>query len=261
MKVFVLYLGDACSDYRFLAPGVADGTRVHVPIRSILVETDDGQAVVIDTGNPRAYVTQGTATDIRSRLSGQELLSSPIRKRLHVTMRPEDFLLRQLADLDVGPGDVKHLINTHFHSDHAGNNDLFWDATCYAQRGHLKDGRTDPGFPEQYWNVDYLKFEAVDGTEEILPGITVVRTPGHVPYHQSVVIDLPNTGRMVVCGDAIFCEDQLKHQAWTNQRDPERARHSADELQALLTGRPGFLLFGHDMTQNSILREPPFYYD
>jgi len=106
-------------------------------------------------------------------------------------MRPEDYLLRRLADLDVGPGDVKHLINTHFHSDHAGNNELFWNATCYAQSGHLEDGLQDPAFPPRYWRSDYLKYEAVDGTQTILPGITVVHTPSHVPYHDRAWVPIP----------------------------------------------------------------------
>lgn len=261
MKLYVLYLGDACTYYRSLAPGVDDNRRIHVPIRSLLIETDDGQAVVIDTGNPRASINSPTATNMQTRFSGKTLRSSTRLSRLHVTMRPEDFLLRRLANLDVGPGDVKHLINTHFHSDHAGNNDLFPGATCYAQRGHLEDALDNPAFPAEFWKIPSINYQPVDGTEEILPGVTLVHTPGHVPFHQSVIIDLPHTGRVVVCGDAIFCEDQLKHEAWSNHKDPELAKSTAHMLQSLIADRPGFLLFGHDPAQNQVLKAPPFYYD
>lgn len=255
MRAFILNLGDSCADYRYLAPGVADGTQVHVPIRSILVETDDGQGVVIDTGNPRGYISGNTATRI-----------GPGRKqdldlKGQVLMRPEDYLLRRLADLDVGSSDVRHLINTHFHADHAGNNDLFWNATCYAQRGHLEDGRTNPRFPERYWFSEHLKYEALDGSQEILPGVTIVPTPGHVPHHQSVVLDLPNSGRIVVCGDAIFCADQLNTNAWSNHQDPVAAEQSARTLESLVADRDGFLLFGHDVAQTASLKTAPFYYD
>ena len=102
--------------------------------------------------------------------------------------------------------DVALVIDTHLHFDHAGGN-TFRD----------RDGRILPSFPkaryvvqrgEYEWakrpnertaasyfppNFEPIKerglFDFVDGDREIVPGIRVVRTPGHTPHHQSVVLE------------------------------------------------------------------------
>src|SRR5690606_41540501 len=45
-------------------------------------------------------------------------------------------------------------------------------------------------------------FEFLDGEVEILPGISVIRTPGHTPYHQSVLV---RSGGRTACylGDVV----------------------------------------------------------
>jgi glyoxylase-like metal-dependent hydrolase (beta-lactamase superfamily II) len=101
--------------------------------------------------------------------------------------------------------DVAIVIDTHLHFDHAGGN-TFRDA----------DGRILPSFPkaryivqrgEYEWakrpnertaasyfppNFEPIKerglFDFVEGDREIVTGISVIRTPGHTPHHQSVLL-------------------------------------------------------------------------
>lgn len=109
------------------------------------------------------------------------------------------------AKIGLTPKEIRIVINTHFHFDHAGGNTT-----------RLKDGRIVPTFPnaEYYTQRDewrcamtpnertqrsYLlenyevlskldRLNLLDGNAEILPGIRVIKTPGHTEHHQSVIV-------------------------------------------------------------------------
>jgi glyoxylase-like metal-dependent hydrolase (beta-lactamase superfamily II) len=102
--------------------------------------------------------------------------------------------------------DVVWVINTHFHFDHAGGNTYvdeggevrptFPSATYVVQRGEHEfathtNERTAASYFARNWDpIDAIgRLRRVDGDVEVLPGVRVLRTPGHVPYHQSVLFD------------------------------------------------------------------------
>ena len=109
--------------------------------------------------------------------------------------------------------DVAYVINTHLHFDHAGGNTFkeqeeqegkkkgqelrlaFPNATHVVQRKELEFGlNTNERTAASYFanNIEPVaeagKWQLVDGEIELLPGIRLLPTPGHVPYHQSVLI-------------------------------------------------------------------------
>jgi glyoxylase-like metal-dependent hydrolase (beta-lactamase superfamily II) len=130
-----------------------------------------------------------------------------------------------LASAGFLPRDVKWVINTHLHFDHAGGNttmdpDLendprrhirmtFPQATYVVQRSELEFARNT----NERTRASYLphnfepiatadRWRLLDGDGEVLPGISVRLTPGHVPFHQSVLIQ--NGGETAVfLGDLI----------------------------------------------------------
>ncbi|MGA9836057.1 MAG: MBL fold metallo-hydrolase [Gemmatimonadaceae bacterium] len=111
-----------------------------------------------------------------------------------------DDALRQLR---VSPDDVMTVIDTHLHFDHAGGNTYrdaegqlrltFPRARYVVQRSEYQwatntNERTAASyFPHNFVPVmEAGRLELVQGEVEILPGITVMPTPGHTPGHQSV---------------------------------------------------------------------------
>jgi glyoxylase-like metal-dependent hydrolase (beta-lactamase superfamily II) len=104
------------------------------------------------------------------------------------------------------PEDVGLVIDTHLHFDHAGGNTRrgedgspvlsFPNATYVVRRGewdwaHRTNERTAASYFAH--NFDPLRetgrLELIDDDREVLPGISLRRTPGHTPHHQGVLVE------------------------------------------------------------------------
>jgi N-acyl homoserine lactone hydrolase len=141
------------------------------------------------------------------------------------------------------------VINTHLHFDHAGNNFLFPGARIVVQREQYEFADGHESFPNQYWNLPELHYELVDGRAEVLPGVEVLPTPGHVPGHQSVLLTLPETGTVVLSGDAVHVAASYELDNWGGHMDPAAARVSAHMLRELAAERQAVFLLGHEPAQ------------
>ena len=110
-----------------------------------------------------------------------------------------------LAEAGFSADDVKTVISSHLHFDHAGGNTTrnadgaivpsFPNARYVARRGewdwaHKVNERTSASyFPHNYEPLREAGIlELVDDDREILPGLSLRRTPGHTPHHQGVLI-------------------------------------------------------------------------
>jgi glyoxylase-like metal-dependent hydrolase (beta-lactamase superfamily II) len=159
--------------------------RIPLALRCLLVEHDDG-LVLIDTG------IGNKENDKFIDIYGVQNAGANGRTQL------EDAL-RQLGH---GPDDVRWVINTHLHFDHAGGDTwldpagkvglAFPKARYVVQQGELDFARnTNERTAASYLahNFENVPFQLVDGEAQVLPSIRVLPTPGHVPYHQSVLIE------------------------------------------------------------------------
>ncbi len=110
-----------------------------------------------------------------------------------------------LAERGIAPEDITHVINTHLHFDHCGGDTrldeggeavpAFPNARYIAQKGEWEEAES-PGDRSRasYLGPDFLpvkaagQLELVEGEVEILPGVTLIPTPGHTRHHQSILI-------------------------------------------------------------------------
>jgi glyoxylase-like metal-dependent hydrolase (beta-lactamase superfamily II) len=154
--------------------------RIPLALRCLLVEHDDG-LVLIDTG------IGNKENDKFRDIYGVDNAGANGRTKL------EDAL----AALGHDPEDIKWVINTHLHFDHAGGNTSlaglsFPRAQYVVQRRELDFARhTNERTAASYLahNFQSVPFQLIDGETEILPGIRAIPTPGHVPYHQSILVE------------------------------------------------------------------------
>jgi N-acyl homoserine lactone hydrolase len=109
-----------------------------------------------------------------------------------------------LADLDMTPGDIDLVINTHLHFDHCGQNAVFRHAAHYVQRAELDRAERESRALYDWFDFMNARFELLDGDAEILPGLSVIATPGHTTGHQSVVVEAGDGEKDVMIGDAAY---------------------------------------------------------
>ena len=163
--------------------------RIQLGMRCLLIEHDIGP-VLIDTG-------AGTKeTDKFYDIYGIENRGATGPTAL------EDGL----AQLGVKPADVVMVINSHLHFDHAGGNTVkhadgsiapsFPNARYVMQSGeyhwatHTNERTAASYFPPNFEPLRSTgQMELIDGDREIIAGIHAVKTPGHTPHHQGLLLE------------------------------------------------------------------------
>ncbi|MBR9990763.1 MAG: MBL fold metallo-hydrolase [Gemmatimonadetes bacterium] len=165
--------------------------RIPLAMRCLLVETPD-ELVLIDNG--AGNKESGKFTDI---YGIDNAASDPARFPTRIE--------EALHHIGYSTDDVDIMLDTHLHFDHAGGNTRlagdggivlsFPRARYVVQRGELEWSRSrNERIQASYLphNIEPVseagRFDLVDGDVEIVPGIRVLRTPGHTPHHQSVLI-------------------------------------------------------------------------
>lgn len=230
MRLYVMQLG--LSDIGSPCPGY-------------LIQTDDGKNVLIDSGYPETHYRGPEA------------------------QRPEsDWVVNRLAEIGLKPSDIDTVICSHLDVDHAGCHDAFPNADFVVQAGHLEAAKTMPRFQiiREHWDDPRLKYRTVDGDVELMPGIELIETSGHVPGHQSILVRLPKTGPVLLAVDAIttdftgFTPETRPTGVYDN--DVEGTRKSTRKLVDLAE-REGVALIvrGHDAKQWPTLKKSPDYYE
>lgn len=253
MKLYLLNLGHCDVDKGMvLTPGSGIGERIIIPIVGYLIETDDGQHVLIDSGMHRKHIEDPDAT----------FRGHPFGEFLTTIMKPEDDIKNRLAELNLTPDDIDILVSTHFHFDHAGNHGDFGNARIITQKLAYDYAKENPAaFPVDIWDLPHLNYEMIEGDVEILPGIEVLHTSGHVPGHMSVVVRLPKNGTVVLAIDAIYTQENFEADNWAGQALPEEGKRNAQRLVEIAARENGLLITGHDPAAWGELNYAPFYYD
>jgi N-acyl homoserine lactone hydrolase len=231
--------------------GAARVERVLAPVWSALIRTPEGN-VLFDSGLHPVHIANPYAT-----------FGKPPPEReaetLRVVMEPEDAIVSRLAALDVRPDDVAIVVNSHLHFDHAGNNGAFPRATFVVQSEHLAFAKGKPNFPGVYWDIAELHYQPVTGRARVASGVEVVSTPGHAPGHQSLVVDLAETGRVVLTGDAAFTRENIER-GEIPAMDEAAARESLALIRSLARGELDRVFTSHDANAWERWRRAPVAY-
>ena len=56
-----------------------------------------------------------------------------------------------------------------------------------------------------------LRYELIEGDQELAPGVQVMTTHGQTPGHQSLLVYLQTGARIVLCADAAYAYDTIHH--------------------------------------------------
>ncbi len=213
-----------------------------IPIVCYLVQTGDGKNILIDSGLPEIIPEEESDFE-----NGQDVI-------------------QHLAIIGLKPDDIDTVISTHYDGDHAGRHGVFTKAQYIVQRVHHLDAASNPRFAtvRPQWDQPMERIRLVDGDTELLPGLELIETSGHVPGHQSVLVRLPKTGAVLLTIDAVpfgkgFTRDE---QGDGSNPDAEAVRASTVKLLDLVERQHiGLVIFGHDKEQWETLKKAPAFYE
>jgi glyoxylase-like metal-dependent hydrolase (beta-lactamase superfamily II) len=134
-----------------------------------------------------------------------------------LNVAPKVSIVDQLAKLDLKAEQIKYVGISHYHADHTGQVGSFPNTTLLIGRREW-DAITSPK-PAQ--GVNYKPFEHwIKGEGKLEPlavdkdvfgdgSVIVLRTPGHTPGHESLLVKLPQMGNVVITGDAVHFRENL----------------------------------------------------
>lgn len=229
--------------------------RVHANDRIIgicgfLIRTDAGESVLVDTGFPQKYAEDKVSATQEDRLYefGEVLVCEPA-----------NMPARQLLLAGVRPEQIGLHILTHTHIDHVGGLSDFPDAPI------LVSGEERRLPKPLYWgNIQPLEWPdqeylVIEDDVQIGPGLRVLTVPGHAPGQLALLLELPETGPVLLTSDAISRPAEVEEN-FAGSWNESMAIASAERLMRLANETGAFVIYGHSPEQWPTLKKAPEAY-
>jgi N-acyl homoserine lactone hydrolase len=227
---------------------------LRVPVPVFLVEHPSVGPILVDTG-----LHASVAVDPKQNMGGV------IGRLYRFDMEPEQAAVAQLRARGIEPGDVKLVVMTHMHMDHASAISDFTEATYILGEGEWaafsapratfsgyvkKQGAHAVDYREIVYETRLAHSYSTFGHSFDLFGdgsIRLVYTPGHSAGHQSLIVRLSDR-EALLAGDAIYFLDTLEHERrGLFLHDEHTWRRSLREIQLYRRENPDALIIpSHD---------------
>ena len=179
-------------------------------------------------------------------------------------IRDGHLLERQFAELGVGFGDVRHVILSHLHYDHCGCLRQFSHARISVQRreyAHAFGADIGMAYFRDEYDDPRLQWDLRDGDWEAQPGLRLIDTRGHTEGHQSAIVELPESGTLVLPFDAGDLQENFDEEILPGECcDDEAALAAILRLKALESEHRATRLLFHDPVAIQGMRLAPECY-
>jgi glyoxylase-like metal-dependent hydrolase (beta-lactamase superfamily II) len=265
MKLYPLDLGNIEYDEGFPLAGAGVSTlsnanpaaaRRKVAIIAALIDHPKAGPILFDTG---------AAPDAK------DTWPPPVFELFAIThYGDENRLDNVVGAAGLSLGDIRAVVLSHLHLDHAGGLDFFrgTNVPVYVHGDELKNAFYAVATGEDFgaYLPNYLDFsfnwQAIDGDHvELFEGFTLHRLAGHTPGLMGLQLQLDNAGTFFLTSDQFHLRDNYEggvplgwllrdHAAWW------RSYRFSKQLQERTGAR---LLFGHDAEVLAELKKEKFY--
>lgn len=163
-----------------------------LPIYAWVIEHDEG-IIVVDAGETS-----------RVHEKGYHPAWHPFYRRAsRFSVHPDEEIGPQLRALGISERDVRQVVLTHLHTDHAGGLVHLTGSKMWVMEQELKrasgiGGRIQGYLPHRwpkFWEPEFVRFEdrPVGPFRQSMPlakrgDVLIIPTPGHTPHHVSVLV-------------------------------------------------------------------------
>lgn len=228
---------------------------LRIPIPVFLLEHPRAGPILVDTG-----LHASVAVDPKQNLGR-------VIGRLYsrIEMDPEQTAAAQLRKRGIEAADIKLVVMTHLHMDHASAISDFTQATYVLGEGEWSafnarrptfkgyvhsQGRHAVDYREVVYDTRLVSSYSTFGRSFDLFGdgsVRLVYTPGHSAGHQSLIVRLKDR-ELLIAGDAIYFLDTLEHERrGLFLADEHNWRRSLREIQLYRRENPGAVIIpSHD---------------
>lgn len=196
LQIHLLELGDIELEGSFLVLGQDCGRVRRVPTHSYLI-TGGAYPILVDTG-----------------FRDNAIMESLGMRGLQYD---DNMIENQLAKHGLKLGDIRYILHTHLHIDHAGKDDLFpLNTTVVLNRKEMEfsvSGLMYPQYPKEdikhlvdrIYEPDAIRFLDLELTtaEEIMPGVWCESAGAHTEGSMNVIVETAE-GLACICGDVIY---------------------------------------------------------
>ncbi|BCE02986.1 N-acyl homoserine lactonase family protein [Marinicellulosiphila megalodicopiae] len=253
LKVYVLDCGQVKSqDMSVFNSSIKKGTVGHLANPCFLIQHQKG-TLLWDTGVSEAIITQPNGIDV----SGGAFNFSVTKT-----------LTEQLKEINIEPKNINYLAFSHMHLDHTGNALLFSQANWLIQAQEFAIANSAYAKKYGYAPLDYQSTQSLNITE--LTGdfdvfddgsVVIISTPGHSAGHQSLFIDLPKHGPIVLSGDLYHFESNREQYGIPSWNDKKATISSFAKIDRILDLTNSELWIQHDKKQFEKLTLSPNFYE
>ncbi|CAN7447009.1 MBL fold metallo-hydrolase [Rhizobium sp. LjRoot30] len=226
LQIHLLDYGDIELETSFLVLGLECGRIRRVPVYGFLI-LGGKYPIVVDTGYRDNAIMESLG------MRGLQF--------------HDNLIQNQLARHGVKPGDVRYVVHTHLHIDHAGKDDIFpMNTTVVVNRREMEcsvSGLMHPQYPkpdiqhliERIHTRDAMRFLDLEitGAEEIIPGVWCEPANAHTEGSANVIVETAD-GLACICGDVIYdFNDQIVSDRWrVNDMEPRVTGNHAGSKRA-----------------------------
>lgn len=209
VKAYAFICGILKTQTQYLLKDTRVGTPFNIPVPFVLIKHGKDW-VAFDTGN-NAMVAKDPV----------QYWGKPVTDAYFPVMKDYEEFKVQIKKLGLEPKDLKAVIISHGHLDHAGAIDNFagTDVPIYLQKKEIEvikkavaSGKKTAYIPDDFKVMDKLNIKGVDGVFDVFGDQSVVAfpTPGHTPGHQSLLVK-QNEGKMfVLAADAMYTLENMQ---------------------------------------------------
>ena len=179
-----------------------------------------------------------------------------------------------LEKAGIDPASIRWIVQSHLHLDHTGALaalDAFPNAQVVATRTEYEYAHAPDWFAAgAYIDADFKKpgvpwvllEEADDGFDLLGDGtVRLWRTPGHAPGHQSIQVDLPESGTFLLTIDAAYTTDHWEERALPGfVASAVDAVRSVRRLKLIAARTDATVVTGHDPDAWATFKHAPEHY-
>lgn len=165
-------------------------------------------------------------------------------------------LKAQLSELGVSLAEVDFVAFSHLHLDHTGNARYFDKAKWLLQGEEIDLAKSENAHNYGYEQNDFLHLIEsqtirLNGNHDVFgdESVILLRTPGHTPGHQSLFINLKETGPIVISGDLYHFAENEKTRGIPVWNDKSTTLKSFKWMDHFLKKHNAKLWIQHDLGQ------------